>query len=507
MNVENRLRGFLCGCRALLTPPQGLRRADMIAVGCIMAACFFLFQFGDLDYASSFSYAYLEGHFLDFYHYNKATFSAVPGYYYLQPIFLLFAAWNLPLKLFGLTGHAAQGEIKLSTAELAWGKLLLVVFLALCSVVIYRIARLIVEEDGPAKLCMFLFLTNPLTIYTIFIFGGFDIFSLAFMMLGLYAFLRNKRWQFILWFAFAIPFKYFALIPFLPLLLLDEKNVWKILRSLFVAAAPTLVCLAFSLLDPGGADGEALRQLGTLRFFALEIGPMMKPAIFVLAYLGICLFAHFKCADGRQRQKYAVLLPLAATSLIFVCMAWNAQWVILITPWLALAFLFNPNKTYSLLFGTLGSAAFFIRIFCGFSWLASPIANNFLVDPSLLDANHLYSFLGNFWVSSSAGYGVVRGFFQAGIVGVSALLPQSLVPYAEAVILICLLSPFLLSLLQRKEAVLPTPRLFKTENGYLRMYCYGGLAAYLLPIAAVSAVRTWIPGLFDRLVAAIAQTG
>jgi len=499
MRIANKLQSLLRGGRVLLAPPQGLRRADMIAMGCIMASCFFLFQFGDLDYAACTSYAYLEGHFFDFYRYNMATFSAaVPGFGadFLQPIYLLLAAWNAPLKLFGLTGRAAQGILKLSAAELAWTKLLLVVFFALCSVTILKIARLIAGEDEPAKLCMFLFASNPLTIYCIFIFGAFEIFSLAFMMLGLYAFLKNRHWQFIFWFALAIPFKYFAAIPFLPLLLLGEKKVWKILRGLFAAVVPTLVCFTFLVLDQGSMAQRELTSMGFFNFRLLDIGPMMRPAIFVLAYLAICLFAHFKCNDDRRRQEYAVLLPLAAFVLVFACMNWHMQWLILLAPWLALAFLFSPNRSISLLLQTLGTAALFVKILSIYSNSFFPRDGNFLVDPAQGSLEHLECFLGNFWVSSSAGYGALRGFLQPGIFSAGAYIPISIFPYLDVITLLFLLSPFLLQYLQRKNAIWPALRLFKTETGYLRLYCYGGLAAYFLPIAAASAFYAWFPSAF-----------
>ena len=496
--------------RALLAPPPGLRRADMIAMGCIMACCFFLFQFGDLDITASFSYAYLDGHFFDFYRYNKATLASafVIDIDYLQPIYLLLAAWNVPMKLLGLTGHAAQGIYKLSAVELAWNKLLLVLFLALCCVTVYKIARLITQEDKPAKLCMFLFAASPLTVFAVFIFGGYDIFGLTFMMLGLHAFLRHEHWRFILWFALAIPFKYFAIFPFLPLLLLDEKNVWKILRGLGLVAAPSLVCLALTLLDSSSTEGEALRQLGSLQLRKANLGPITTPALFSLGYLAICLFAHFKRPGGdrRERQKYAVMLSLAAITSIFFFVKWNMQWIILMAPLLALAFLFSPNKKTTLLFETVGSTALFLRIFYIYSLVIPPDWDNLLLDPGKWDLHHRVYFLGNFWVTFPPGYGPVRGFFQPGIMSISKFVPDWILPYIDLIILVCLLAPFALLFLYRKKEVQPAPALTKAEAGILRLRCYGGLAAYLLPIAVVSGLYAWVPALLEKITAIIGSS-
>jgi len=492
--------------RGLLTPPQGLRVADMVVIGCIMVSCFFLFQFGDIDITATVSYSFLKGHFLDFYSYCKETLPPMPGFYYLQPIYLVFAAWNLPMMLLGLTGRGVEDTYKLSVEEVAWNKLLPVFFLALCCVTVYKIARLIAQQEGAAKLCTFLFIASPLTIFTTFIFGAYDVVGLTFILLGLHAFLRQKQWRFILWFSLAILFKYYALLAFLPLLLLDEKNVWKILRGLLVAVAPTLGFIALSLLDPGGADGEALKHVGRLVHSQLKLGPTMAPAIIVLVYLSVCLFAHFKCHGGdvRMRQKYAVLLPLAAFSVIFVCTHWNMQYTILIAPFMALGFLFSPNRKYSLLLETACIALLFVKIFTIFG-LVIPRGGveNPLVDPSQWILNQMVYFLGNYWVIPPAGYGALRGFFQAGIMNISSFIPYTSIIFIDGALLLLLLSPFLLQFLPQKKGAWPMPGLSKTEAGLVRLRCYGGLAAYFLPITAVSALYTWLPGLFEKVKATI----
>jgi len=506
MGAAKKPWGLLRRGSALLTPPPGLRRADMIAVGCILATCYFLFQLGDMDLASSISYGYLEGHFIDFYSYNMSGIASVfrMDIDYLQPIYLLFALWNLPLKLFGLTGHVAQGEYKLSAPEVAWTKLLLVLFLGLCSFVIYKIARLITQDDGQARLCGFLFAANPISVYVTFIFGGCEIFGLTLIMLGLYAFLRHDHWRFVLWFALAVPFKFYALIPFVPLLLLDEKNFWKILRALLVAAVPTLACMGLTALDPGVTP---LARLSQIEGYYLNLGPTMYPAILLLAYLAICVLAYLKRTNGdeREHQKYAVLLPLAAMASLFFSVFWQMQWPILLMPWFALAFLFTPNRVYSLLAGTGTSVTLFLRIFFIYSFIPPPADGSFLVDPGKFDLENRTAFLGNFWVSSPESYGPVRAFFQPGIMSVGKLMPLSIFAWLDILLLACLLSPFLLELMYRKKDTWPAPRLFKTETGYLRLYFYGGLAAYLLPIIAVSAVYAWLPDLFLRMQEGAAQ--
>jgi len=516
MSIAEKLRGLARRGRALLAP-TGLRAVDMIAMGCIMATCFFLFQFGDLDITVYGSYGFLEGHFLDFNRYNADILSNRAGFdnYYLMPMFLPFAIWNIPMKLLGLTSRAVPGDFKLSTVELAWNKLLLVIFLALCSIVVYKIARFIADEGEQAKLCAFLFVSNPLTIYVIFIFGGFDILSMTLVLLGLYAFLRRRHWQFILWFMLAVPCKFFALIPFIPLLLLGEKNIWKILRGLLVVMVPTLALIAQALLDSASKPIEIFGRINLFGDQLVMFGSLLQFAAFILAYVAICLFAYFRHTGGeREFHKYAVFLPYAAFLVVFFFMAWQVQWVILLTPFLALAFLFTPSRTYSLLFEVALTAAMIMRVFviiCPFynpefeSYLSiDELGFSFFPEPAAWAWDHsanALSFLGNFWVHFPKGYDPVRGFFQPGIFCAGKFISSALVHnVADVLIFVGLLSPFFLQFMHRKKTAWPTPGFCKTQAGYLRLRMYGGLAVYFLPLIAVGILYTCFPIVLKALI-------
>lgn len=56
----------------------------------------------DLWHTSACSFAYLNGHFADFYDW-KINVSNIGTIVYYSTIYLLFAIWNIPLRLFGIT--------------------------------------------------------------------------------------------------------------------------------------------------------------------------------------------------------------------------------------------------------------------------------------------------------------------------------------------------------------------------------------------------------------------
>ena len=106
-------------------------------------------QHVDLFHTSSSSYAYLNGHITDFYDYNKPL---VDGNDYLPIIYAIFAIWNLPLKLFGLTHNVAATGVMLSIPELIWTKLLLVIFYFASAFVIYKISKQITNNVDNSKI-------------------------------------------------------------------------------------------------------------------------------------------------------------------------------------------------------------------------------------------------------------------------------------------------------------------------------------------------------------------
>ena len=129
----------------LITLFGGLKSWRFYAYLFVLALSFLLFQQGDLSHTAASSYAYLNGHFADFYDYNKKYMG---GNDYLPLIYVIFAIWNIPLHLFGLNssmgGMGALLPIELAI-EIAWAKLLLVAFFFAAAKVLAKISGVIGE--------------------------------------------------------------------------------------------------------------------------------------------------------------------------------------------------------------------------------------------------------------------------------------------------------------------------------------------------------------------------
>ena len=94
-------------------------------------------------------------------------------------MYVIFAVWNIPVKLLGLVGDPA----KLPFAVLAWSKLLLVLCFFGTATAVGRSAR-IISADNPEreKLAALSFLTSPIAVFAVAVLGQYDVIGLLFAM-------------------------------------------------------------------------------------------------------------------------------------------------------------------------------------------------------------------------------------------------------------------------------------------------------------------------------------
>jgi hypothetical protein len=194
---------------------------------------FLLFQQVDLFHTATSSYAYLKGHFLDFYDYNKRY---IGNDDYLPILYLILAIWNIPLCILGLSSSPETSVfnwpyfLPSTFIEIAWWKLILLLFYLATIYIFFKISNLIDARKNIKLHITSLYATSPLVIFSVIIFGGYDIFSVFFTLLGFFFYLKKQINKFLLFFSIAICFKYFALIIFLPLILIYEKRPLYLLK-------------------------------------------------------------------------------------------------------------------------------------------------------------------------------------------------------------------------------------------------------------------------------------
>ena len=237
-----------------------LCKVDWIVSILILTVLFFTCVHSDVKLTGNRSFLMYK-HFSDFY---QASYEQSGGYWanYLPSTFIAYAIWNLPLYL---TGHAPEAILTNSFVNLMWYKLLPVIVYFITAQLIYHIGKEMGFGEKKSLLCKFAFLVFPMGVFSQFIFSQYDIFTVFFMVLGLYFFLKNRMWQFALAFGMACTFKYHAALYFLTLLLLKEKKIRNLIRYAVIMAIPLMV----EILPNIGS--EAFRR-NVFGFSALDSG-------------------------------------------------------------------------------------------------------------------------------------------------------------------------------------------------------------------------------------------
>ncbi|HJB16177.1 MAG TPA: EpsG family protein [Candidatus Blautia excrementipullorum] len=353
--------GFFAGIR---TEWSGMRffsrnelcRLDWILSFLILAFLFVTCAHSDVKLTGNRSFLMYE-HFTDFY---QASYEQSGGYWanYLPSTFIAYAVWNLPLYL---TGHVPEEILTNSFVNTMWYKLLPVILYFATAQLMYKIGKEMGFGEKKSLLCKFAFLIFPMGVFSQFIFSQYDIFTVFFIVLGFWFYLRGKLWKTALMFGIAATFKYHAILYFLALILLKEKKIRNLLKYTVVMALPLLVEIVPNL------GSEAFRRnvfgFGALEYvqksfavgFFSGINLMAAVAAFVLVW------AYQKKTENQEAlASWAVFFCVAVSFAIFGFSTWNPQWILLMAPFLVLNILISENGNLMLMITNIFMLALYI---------------------------------------------------------------------------------------------------------------------------------------------------
>lgn len=174
---------------------QVCNRWDIFFYVIIMIFCFISFQHTDILHTGGASFAYLNGHFSDFYEAtqqvpwsNNIPTTYVGGSNYLPSTYIVFAIWNIPIWLLKLVTVPTQdvGFI------FFWYKLLTTLFFASSAIMMFKIGIKIGLSNTYAKLLAIYWVASPILFFSQFIYAQYDIFMMFFVLSGLYFYLQKR---------------------------------------------------------------------------------------------------------------------------------------------------------------------------------------------------------------------------------------------------------------------------------------------------------------------------
>ena len=324
--------------------------------------------FGHTDIIRTYtsSYTLFSGHFFDFYSFN--SIHAYDEVYrgkndYLPIIYLMFAIWDFPLHILGLTSNL-QDTNTLSTTfiEVAWSKLLPALFFFLSVFEVSKISRFLMPANHNNRIPHLLFATSPIAIFIVFIFSQYDIFGLFFVLLGVKYLLKKKYPVFLLFFSLAISFKYYAIGIFLPFILMVEKNIFK-LGLYFICG------LFFSLAQIFLFWQDYIFQQSFFSLAMSKIGGglthnhfFQSRALYILfVFFGLLVYLYlknYKMLPTKIFQRDIIFIPIVFFGLLFLFVSPHPQWFISLMPFFALSLIFTKKYKLFLIFDLIGFIAF-----------------------------------------------------------------------------------------------------------------------------------------------------
>ncbi|NLW79419.1 MAG: hypothetical protein GXY32_08430 [Ruminococcaceae bacterium] len=324
-------------------------------------AAFLLFMQVDIIETANHSYILLESifsgkfrsfygevaaHQNDFYYLNNAHYNII--------VYLLFAVAELPAFIVNNIFGLAPNEVVLSYI----GKTVSAVFFIGCLPLITAIARQLNLAKAAAGWAPLMFALWPPAFFSVLVMGQYDSISLFLMLLGLWFWAKGRMIPFALVFGLAIPFKTFAALLMIPLLLLAEKRVLHILKCAVIAL---WAIVPSSLVFAGHtfAMGDFTRAM-TERLFAARLPFAREVPVFALAYGLLCIVCYFWRPAREDLPRRGVWLGLAVFGLLFMFVEWHPQWLLLLAPFVVLTTLMEKQRAPWLFVDIILCAGFFL---------------------------------------------------------------------------------------------------------------------------------------------------
>lgn len=264
-------------------------------------------------------------------------------------IYIVFAIWDLPLYLLSkFTGI----DVFTCIPCLMWAKSLLLVFIILLVKSIYKLCITLEMKEEDAVFVCFLFLTCNFFMTSVVMMSAYDIIALYFTVRGIDYYMQNNMPGFVISFMFAIPLKFFALLVFLPLLLIRQKNILKIIGCSILVVTPIIV---FRILIPCTGNGSGLNisnafnstNLSNLAllyairyYFEMALGRVYFSVLAFGILMAVCYFVVIK---EENIKKCGIYLCFLSYAILFTTCYSHPYWLLIMMPFLFIMIIQNKS--------------------------------------------------------------------------------------------------------------------------------------------------------------------
>lgn len=287
-----------------------------------------------------------QGRPLDFYSYNMNVGSGNIFYYaptaaiYDFSIYLVFAIFDLPL---WILENFAKIDVMNNFACLLWMKVPLIIGIWVSAKLVGKIYKLHCKDKVIYFWLIFTYLSSLLLFSSVLQVSQYDIISLCFILAGVFYYLKNDYKKFLMYFALAVSFKYFAIFVFLPLIVMKNKLIWKIVRDIIIGSSISIfwkvIFLFGNNVSGNKVDIYHIQMSKLIGIFRHVFDAGRYPfSIFVVMYFAILVYCYI--------TKFSDILDNLYMQTIFVCFlvygafctfaTVTSYWIILLVPFMIL---------------------------------------------------------------------------------------------------------------------------------------------------------------------------
>ena len=272
------------------------------------------------------------------------------------PIYIVFALWNFPL---WIAENFFAVDVFRSPICLMWGKTLILVASILITKAIYDLGKTLGIDKKTGMFVCALFVTSNFFMISIIMMCAYDILSLYFVIVGINYYLKDDMKRFTVCFMCAIPLKFFALLIYIPLVILKEKRIPQIIGYVLLSVLPILLCRLFIpcravFEDPSSASLSILNvakstELSNLAWiytvlydWETSLGSIyLSLAVFGILYL-FCYF--YKPETEEQIKKWSIYICFLTFANLFITCMTHPYWIMILLPFVVL--IMGMNKKY-----------------------------------------------------------------------------------------------------------------------------------------------------------------
>lgn len=204
-----------------------------------------------------------------------------------------------------------------------------------------------------------MYFTSTMAVNSICLIGNLDALGAALVLAGILAYVRKKDLHCFLWFMIALPFKQHAAFIYLPLLLLRNKNLFRVALRFIAMALFNMICNIPVMFTPETfAVKRNFTKFMLNKLVEIKI-PFLADAIpiFVVLYGLLCVYCYMNeyPDDKYEQNNLTLIIASLGIGITLSTIKAHNQWFLQLAPYLAISCVYYGRKFKDvIMFETIG---------------------------------------------------------------------------------------------------------------------------------------------------------